>query len=75
MFSIPLHLTCFCSLAIEKYLIAYLNERDIVIGLPRENEMEEIDTGSPTRFVSVVHMYMYIITCTSSQVRDIMIVV
>ncbi len=57
-------------LAIEKYLTSYLEDRNLSIALPRIMEMEEVDTGSPSRFVIsnghvqyivyyVVYMYLY----------------
>ena len=31
--------------------MSYLDERGVTIALPREVEMEEVDTGSPVRWV------------------------
>ncbi len=46
-----MHVSPYHILAIEKYLTSYLKERNLSIALPRVMEMEEVDTGSPSRFV------------------------
>ena len=37
--------------------MSYLDERGVTIALPREVEMEEVDTGSPVRWVDSLSLH------------------